>query len=118
MAHLRYIALCTMLSFHWYVVNKNYWFTETSLSVTYLTCICTIQQHGLQNKIIPLSSKLIGGSVWKKMMDYKYADYDVPLTILGDFYSTRKEEQNKFLLDVCFLYAHFPEIKMASSCLL
>ena len=35
------------------------------------------------------------------MKDYKpYADYDLPLLYFGDFHSSRKEEQNKFLLDV------------------
>lgn len=30
-----------------------------------------------------------------------YADTDLPLLIFGDFYCARKEEQNKFILDVC-----------------
>lgn len=50
--------------------------------------------------MVPLFSKSISGSVWKKIVEYKHADYDLPLLIFGDFYSSRKEEQNKFLLDV------------------
>ena len=34
-------------------------------------------------------------------MEYRpYQDYDLPLLYFGDFHSARKEEQNKFLLDV------------------
>lgn len=59
------------------------------------------QHPGLKNKHIPLHSKSITESVWKGVKDYKpYADYDLPLLYFGDFHSSRKEEQNKFLLDV------------------
>lgn len=72
----------------------------------YLLCVISItyfvlKHHGLKNKVVPLSSKSISGSVWKRMLENKpYEDCDLPLLILGDFYTSRKEEQNKFLLDV------------------
>ena len=64
--------------------------------------MCNLEQHpGLKNKRIPLNSKSISESVWQGVKDYKpYADYDLPLLYFGDFHSARKEEQNKFLLDV------------------
>ena len=41
-------------------------------------------------------------SVWREAQDYQpYSDYDLPF-LFGDFHSTRKEEQNKFLLDVSY----------------
>lgn len=58
------------------------------------------QHHGLKNKVVPLFSESISGSMWKKILEYKHADYALPLLIFGDFYSSRKEEQNKFLVDV------------------
>lgn len=55
----------------------------------------------MKNKRIPLHSKGISESVWQGIKEYKpYADYDLPLLYFGDFHSARKEEQNKFLLDV------------------
>ncbi len=61
-----------------------------------------MQHRGLKNKVVPLSSKAISGSIWKDVLHYKpFADYDLPLLVYEDFYSSRKEEQNKFLLDVC-----------------
>ena len=55
----------------------------------------------MKNQHVPLHSKLISESVWQAVKDYKpYADYDLPLLYFGDFHSARKEEQNKFLLDV------------------
>ena len=64
--------------------------------------LCPFEQHpGLKNKRIPLHSKGISESVWQGIKEYKpYADYDLPLLYFGDFHSARKEEQNKFLLDV------------------
>ena len=42
-------------------------------------------------------------SVWREAQDYQpYSDYDLPFLFFGDFHSTRKEEQNKFLLDVSY----------------
>ena len=41
--------------------------------------------------------------MWKKLVEHRCTDYDLPLMILGDFYSARKEEQNKFLFDVCYM---------------
>ena len=51
--------------------------------------------------MVPLDSKSISGSTWKKILEFKDAGFELPLLILGDFYTKRKEEQNKFLLDVC-----------------
>lgn len=64
-------------------------------------CNVILQHHGLKNKVVPLLSELISGSVWKRILEYKHAaDYTLPLLIFGDFYSSRKEEQNKYLVDV------------------
>lgn len=55
----------------------------------------------MKNKRIPLNSKSISESVWQGVKEYRpYADYDLPLLYFGDFHSARKEEQNRFLLDV------------------
>ena len=68
----------------------------------FISFCCDFDQHpGLKNKRIPLNSKSISESVWQGVKEYKpYADYDLPLLYFGDFHSARKEEQNKFLLDV------------------
>jgi len=41
--------------------------------------------------------------VWREVQDYRpYSDYDLPFLLFGDFHSARKEEQNRFLLDVSY----------------
>ena len=50
--------------------------------------------------MVPLSSKSISGSVWQDIVGFKDAGHELPLRILGDFYTKKKEEQAKFLLDV------------------
>ena len=62
--------------------------------------VLLFQHHGLKNKVVPLLSESISGSMWKKILEYKNADCALPLLIFGDFYSSRREEQNKFLVDV------------------
>ena len=58
---------------------------------------------GLKNKSVPLQSESISKSMWTAVEKYKpYADYDLPQYFFGDFHGDRKEEQNRFLLDVSF----------------
>lgn len=50
-----------------------------------------------------MNAENITESVWREAQDYQpYSDYDLPFLFFGDFHSTRKEEQNKFLLDVSY----------------
>lgn len=51
---------------------------------------------------------MICGSSWKEAIEYKpYDDHIVPFLIFGDFYWSRREEQNKYLLDVSLLVSYF-----------
>lgn len=53
--------------------------------------------------------------MWLGVKDYRpYADYDLPLLYFGDFHSSRKEEQNKFLLDVSLSRERKKESKLMS----
>ena len=53
-------------------------------------------------------------------MEYRpYQDYDLPLLYFGDFHSARKEEQNKFLLDVSVFFSIHVHVGAPSgSCIL
>lgn len=75
-----------------------YWLVKLECSHS----LSIIYQHpGLKNKSIPIDAQLISESVWRSATNYKpYADYDLPLLHFGDFHGVRKEEQNRFLLDV------------------
>jgi len=40
-------------------------------------------------------------SAWREVQDYRpYSDYNLSFLLFGDFHNARKEEQNRFLLDV------------------
>ncbi|CAI8044918.1 Coiled-coil and C2 domain-containing protein 2A [Geodia barretti] len=55
----------------------------------------------LKNKCIPMAKEHISASQWKAVQEYQaYKDYELPPTYQGDFHGNRREERNRFLLQI------------------
>jgi coiled-coil and C2 domain-containing protein 2A len=55
----------------------------------------------LKNKRIPIAKEFISASQWKAVQEYEpYKDYELPPTYQGDFHGNRRQERNRFLLEI------------------